>query len=51
MKLEASKGLNFAEWDLLLNEKNLAEAGSYKLQIKGEGFLEEKEFEIMEFSD
>ena len=51
MQLEATKGLNFVDWNLLLDEENLAEEGIYKLQIKGEGFSTEKEFEITEFID
>jgi len=46
IKLEGEKGLNFVAWDLMLDEENMVEAGTFKLQIKGDGFLEEKEFEI-----
>lgn len=44
MELAASKGLIFVDWDLILNEENLAESGTYKLQIKGDEFSDEKEF-------
>ncbi len=50
IKLNADKGLNFANWDLMLNEKELAEPGTYKIQLKGNNFVEEKEFEVSKFS-
>lgn len=44
--LDGVKGLNYVDWNLLSDDENLVESGSYKLQIKGEGFLEEKEFKV-----
>ena len=41
-----SKGLNFITWDLLVDEEKMVEAGTYKLQIKGGNFSEEKEFKV-----
>ncbi len=46
IKNEASKGLNFISWDLMLGEEELAAEGTYKLKIKGKDFSEEKEFEV-----
>ena len=37
------------KWDLMVDEDNLVEASSFKLQIKGSGFSVEKEFEVKEF--
>lgn len=48
MKIEATKGLNFATWDLMLGEEEMSKTGNYTLRIKGEGFTEEKSFEVKE---
>jgi len=47
IKLEGEKGLNFVTWDLMVDEENSVEAGTFKIQIKGDDLLEEKEFEIV----
>lgn len=46
LELEGQKGLNYVKWDLLVDEENLTEAGTYKLQVKGKFFLVEKEFKV-----
>jgi flagellar hook assembly protein FlgD len=45
-KLNADRGLNFASWDLLGNKEEMVESGSYKLQLMGPNFKEEKDFKI-----
>jgi photosystem II stability/assembly factor-like uncharacterized protein len=46
MKLNAVKGLNFINWDLMLNEEEMADPGTYTLKLKGSNFNEEKSFEV-----
>ncbi len=48
-EIEGVKGLNFVEWDLMVDEENLVEAGSFKLQINNGECSIEKEFEVLEF--
>ena len=48
-EIEGAKGLNFVMWDLMVDEDNLVEAGTFKLQIEGSRFSIEKEFEVKEF--
>ncbi len=45
-KVNASRGLNFTEWDLMLNEDEMAEPGTYTLKLTGSNFNEEKKFEV-----
>lgn len=44
--IKGEKGLNFIDWDLMIDEDKMIDAGTYKLQIKGDGFSVEKEFEV-----
>ncbi|NOR73604.1 MAG: glycosyl hydrolase, partial [Draconibacterium sp.] len=44
--VDGEKGLNFIGWDMMLDEEKMVEAGTYKLQIKGDDFSVEKEFEV-----
>ncbi|MDX1285298.1 MAG: hypothetical protein R3182_09805, partial [Draconibacterium sp.] len=47
-KTDGDKGLNYISWDLMINDE-LAKEGTYKLQIKGDGFEEEKMFEVKKY--
>ena len=44
--ISGSKGLNFVTWNLLLNEDETVEPGTYTLQLKGSGIEESREFEV-----
>jgi hypothetical protein len=50
IETDAKKGLNYAEWGLINKDKKLVEAGTYKLQISGNGFELLKEFEVLAFN-
>ena len=45
-KVSADKGLNFIDWDLMLDEEKMAEPGKYQLKLEGSNFKEEKSFEV-----
>ncbi|WP_346860444.1 hypothetical protein [uncultured Draconibacterium sp.] len=47
-EMDAKKGLNYFSWDLL-NKGEPVKAGNYKLQISGNGFNTEKEFEVKSY--
>ena len=49
IEMKADKGLNFMSWDLMLNENEMAEPGTYQLQIKGDKFKTEKMFEVKKY--
>ncbi len=44
--INATKGLNFIAWDLMVNEDEFVEAGTYTLQIGGNDFSAKKDFKI-----
>ncbi|MCF6358166.1 MAG: hypothetical protein L3J54_10210, partial [Draconibacterium sp.] len=50
-EIDGVKGLNFEEWDLMADEENLVEAGTFTLKIKGKKYSVEKEFEVEEYSN
>ena len=43
------KGHSFMCVDLMVDEENLVEAGSFKLQINSDGCSVEKEFEVKKY--
>jgi len=49
IKVSGEKGLNFVAWNLMVDEEKMVEAGTYKLQINGNGISVEKEFEVVKF--
>lgn len=49
-EIKGAKGLNFVKWNLMVDEDNLVEAGTYKLQVEGDGYSVEEEFKIEEYS-
>lgn len=49
IEMKADKGLNFMSWDLMLNENEMAEPGTYQLQIKCDKFKTEKMFEVKKY--
>ena len=40
------KGLNFVDWDMMLEEDKMVEAGKFTIQIKGNRFSAVEEFEV-----
>jgi hypothetical protein len=46
--IEGTKGLNSFKWDLMVDKEKMAEAGTYKIQIKTNSDLVEKEFMVKE---
>jgi photosystem II stability/assembly factor-like uncharacterized protein len=46
--IEGAKGLNSFKWDLMVDKEKMAEAGTYKIQIKTDSDLVEKEFMVKE---
>ena len=46
MKVTAAKGLNFVNWDLMLDAEKMAEPGIYQFKLNGQNFNEEKTFEV-----
>jgi hypothetical protein len=45
-KIKADKGLNFIDWDLMVDEEKMGEPGTYQLKLEGSNFKEEKTFEV-----
>lgn len=49
-KINAARGLNFIQWNLMVDDDNFIQPGEYKLQLSGANFVEEKSFQINKFS-
>ncbi len=44
--IKGEKGLNFVTWNLMVDEEKMVKQGTFKLQIKSDGFSVEKEFKV-----
>lgn len=49
VEIDADKGLNNFNWDLTNPQKEMVEAGTYKIRIKGKQFETEQEFEVKRY--
>ena len=48
--IEGVKGLNSVEWDLMVDDEEMVEAGTYKIKIKSDDCIVENEFKVEELS-